>query len=344
MDAKRRRHLICSTFDLREEGLSPPLYSPEMRGAVCYIDTVGFLLPHFITGPAKDWLESLCGKNKLTGKGKLRQVPLKEPYGKLYVRLQLHQPSAEALAFVAAVFDGQEYLLNQVHLALDLITDSAKDADELHVRWATHLHRTHLRGTTEAYQVKTTDYVGPLWGRRQDTTYSDRPSKHNGLPCLHVEHRLNGLSLVHGAGIKSVEDLLAFSQWQYWRSELGFREIDPEALGRVICGVDGRRRPRPSQYEGVSREKLCGVWNLRWARWEKSTSPDGDWSRVSLPQVLKHLKETYPQCRGDAPLKYLTRLEVDSWVHLPPSKRRPTLPKKRPVTLPKRRPVTASRL
>ena len=69
--------------------------------------------------------------------------------------------------------------------------------------------------------------------------YSDFPSKLNNQPCMHLEFKVCGTSLVRREKVETPGDLFRFSHLRLGQRILRLYEIDFAALGRLQRG--GRR-------------------------------------------------------------------------------------------------------
>jgi len=78
--------------------------------------------------------------------------------------------------------------------------------------------------------------------------YSDRPSKVTRQPCVHVEWRLKGKSIVESQGIYDVEQVIDFDHRQFWKAHLYLEAIDFRALGRQRRGAGRSKAPRVAPF------------------------------------------------------------------------------------------------
>ena len=91
-----------------------------------------------------------------------------------------------------------------------------------------------------------TSYSGQRRANRRFAWYSDLLSKITDEPCLHLEHRYQGLGACRRADIHSPADFLDFDHVAYWQRYLACYRIDFAQLGRSHAnGIEGSRRQKP---------------------------------------------------------------------------------------------------
>ena len=185
------------------------------------------------------WLERKPGNRDLVAlRRHCGHLYVKSPHGRLWdrrltCRIQLHQPTAEAIALLVSIAEKQRLVINLVHIALDLIVRDQSEANALADYFNAHLvkrwhgrHRVSFEGSTR-YTSK------QRWGVQQLVTYADRPSKVvPGAPCVHIEWRANGAPQVRSIGVKGPSDLLGLNLREFWQRRLVLEEVRADVLGR----------------------------------------------------------------------------------------------------------------
>lgn len=136
-------------------------------------------------------------------------------------------------------------------------------------------------------------------GTTQIVSYSDRPSKATGTPCLHIEMRHTGARQVRRAGIRHPADLAGLDLRAWWSRRLVLAEIDPIEITRQA--QRGRRSDPPDFYIAAR------VWNL--IRRGAAEDEDGNISAQSI----------HDACRGARWYRPATALpKIDIEPFLPP--------------------------
>lgn len=186
-----------------------------------YVDMLRVWLRNPLPRTQFEWLGRHCG-----GGAKLFFPPRRTRFRCI---LQLHQPSDEALAYLARLAGTR---LTYVETAIDLIFSTEDQCEDMCGFLDRHFVKDHLR--REIHYCKTTRYCGARTSPNTVAIYSDRESKVTGeLHCVHVEWRLRGHSLQR-AGLTSVRDILNLDHRQFWQSRLKLYRIDSHKLGRMI--------------------------------------------------------------------------------------------------------------
>jgi len=124
-------------------------------------------------------------------------------------------------------------MINHVDCALDFVTSTRAKAEKLQLaidaRWYKQYHR---RKHDVAVFEQSTTYFGFKNWQSKYVTYADKPSRHGGGPCCHLECRFQSKRPVAALGIDSIGDLLAFDHRAFWKKRLRLYEYDPELLGK----------------------------------------------------------------------------------------------------------------
>ncbi len=207
---------------------------PEIKDRVSYIDTVSIWLPWT---PPKELMAEL-GKRCGTAKIDWKAEPWPSPYRR---RMQLHQPMRSAFRLLEKVFGEKSYLINEVHIALDLIV-SRQQRERLEMFLDDHIvQRWHVG---EVIYHKGTRYSNwRKWPNSQIVIYSDKPSKVTGQPCVHVEWRSRGSTKVRQLKVKSFSDLIMLDHREFWRRHFILEYVDVRSVGRQTAGLSKARKP-----------------------------------------------------------------------------------------------------
>jgi hypothetical protein len=163
-------------------------------------------------------------------------------------RLRLEQASLEALQLITEMRD--ETYANYAEVADDLIfpLDQLAASDRCirrHLRM--RYHRQHM------HTVETTLYFNKLGSPRNLLTYPDKLSKlkpHE--PCVHVEVRMKGHTLLAANRLGTVADWIYLDYRAFLEPRLLFCDLDFGRLGRLLHNKltgDGRRTARAQDYK-----------------------------------------------------------------------------------------------
>ena len=136
-----------------------------------------------------------------------RPSPKRPRWSRVYrYVVHLHRADDAVLRLLDSICmtQGISYLINQVHVTLDLIVANQHEAELLFGFFDSHLvQRWHGRQALNHY--KGTRYTSKKdWARNNIVMYCDRPSKINGQPCLHLEWRVHQASTVRGIGVENL--------------------------------------------------------------------------------------------------------------------------------------------
>ena len=237
---------------------------PPLIKAISYFDTVRVWLPHHLNKEQKASLKKLCGSLNYHGrKGREFDICRFKLNGRMHryaVAVLLNQPSSEAIAFLAELFPRDiPPIINSVHIALDFLTCTTLDAERIQTLINRSLYRGYLNRKEPPKSVKGTWYSHPRGAPSVLTSYSDRPCRHTGSPCCHVEIRLHRVKRVRDIGIDSLDDLLAFDHLAYWSKHLDLRRIEVEKLGKRLKGRHFNAKPK--LYQVGSRLRNADAWH-----------------------------------------------------------------------------------
>ncbi len=187
-------------------------------------------------------LESLSGRKPDCRSKKKKYYP----YNYRYL-LTVSQPRDEAFSFLDKVLEGR-YFLNYIEFALDLITETRLDAEE--VQDFLDEHQIKLwRGKQQLGYYQTTTYSSKdRWVNNKIVRYSDKPSKMTGTDGCHVEWRMCRALTVRKAGINNLLNLIDFDHHNFWKKRFQLREIILESLGKYFMKRSRRKKPWIEEY------------------------------------------------------------------------------------------------
>ncbi len=170
-------------------------------------------------------------------------------------RLQLHQPTQQALELLAAMTAAaDEPLINYVEVACDLIFEDQNEADKTVEYFLEHLVQPWHRKSMKIrcfYKWEEIDGIDfyrdwPIGFSTRNTRkgkrgrmghwfvgYSSLPCRLTGeTPCFHVEGRHSSVRSLQRIGINDLSDLIDFDFDAYFASNMTLYELDCERLGR----------------------------------------------------------------------------------------------------------------
>lgn len=154
------------------------------------------------------------------------------PYQALWkFRIELFQPTKNGLKQLAKVLGNN---ISVMVAYVEIAADFPAESDEQAILWRdAFLGSARMKYGGQAVML---EEHGNIWyfGRRANdngtkrgrvlAVYADRPSKllnapepANGTPpCLHVELRATGSSVISGLGISTIQDLIEFKHKRFW--------------------------------------------------------------------------------------------------------------------------------
>lgn len=226
----------------------------QAKCAVTYVDTLAVLLKR---RPRRQDVQALATMAR-------RRLRLTTPRPMDYrCRVLLHQPTDSEMQLVrdmAALCSG---LVSELHPALDLVTDTKKDAQRLG-EWLNRRVVKLWHGKQKTGWCVDTRYSSQrCWRTKQLVTYADLPSKVTGQPCLHVEYRIRGAKLARSTGIKNCRDVVRMNWLDWWRQQLLLEEVDLRKLGRQA--TSRTRQKKTTEEERYDTEIRAGCAVARWA-------------------------------------------------------------------------------
>lgn len=224
--------------------IAVPLFSAATIGS--YVDTVAVVLPRRMPKDGfrqlRQALVSCLREGTQRGSYVLHKHfwPGQRRYW--WFVMYVHQPTRSALEVLLQHQYQMGLRVLEVHVALDIGTDSYTDASSLQA-WVEERFLPCRRNSKTVQTCHSTTYYNdkakpgtPL------ALYADRPSKTNGQPCLHIEWRVIKSAALAGNRLKLVEDVIGLDHREFWRERL--RLVRPPRQDEVVNAVMRRRGSR----------------------------------------------------------------------------------------------------
>jgi hypothetical protein len=207
---------------------------PQPQQIMSYFDTIVLWLDRKLEYPVRQRLERMCGS--------LRHEERRPRWRPTLVqRLQLHQPSTDALRFLSRLLSKRRiyHEINCVDVAIDYVFRTTQETLRFHkfldVHFVKRWHRKHRLS-----YFRTTRYTAQRrWVRNNVALYSDKPSRFTGDPCAHLEWRSRLKSAVRSIGVSNLSDLISFDHRGFWEKRMILERIDLPTLGRQF-----KRQPK----------------------------------------------------------------------------------------------------
>lgn len=305
-------------FDIRDE---EPLPLPRIR-SISYIDSVEILRRGYFRTEFLKFMGNNCG----------RIYPPKTtaiPGGGFFTKMWLHQPNAKAVAYL----EGKGCGITRVQVALDLMPGRTTTARSLQA----YIARTYVpnpapdhpivcfsgqNGRSEGVLDGSTAYFrfkNPQRPGKTCALYADFLSKVEGVPCCHLEVRVNLNKYLTSYGLATPHDLLHLNHSKFWERRLVLKEAPTaEQLGAAwikakMSDRQGGGRHLPySDLFGMSRRDYS---QLRVGEMLRRVAQDGN-GNVCTYDFLCYLRDHRPL--GTAPVGHLFKALDSSWL-LPPA-------------------------
>lgn len=178
------------------------LIGVEILENFAYVDSIFLLLPRMLPDELFARLKLAqkgCNQHSLHG---IEMHPWQRPeeVGGFQLVLTVHQPSRESLKLLQEALDlPDKPTVLQVHIALDLTTKTRSDATKLQRYVEERLLPTIQPKNPTFCRLGTTYYNRLTRKGHEVVLYSDKNSKVNGEPCLHIEWRTIGLQVIRAA-------------------------------------------------------------------------------------------------------------------------------------------------
>jgi len=222
---------------------------PVILDRIPYIDTVWLLISKDVHFDDKDKteLEQFCRSANLTTVGRRRRWIMGDKWGQ---RLQIQLPTMDALLWLHNRFDvyGQNLILmTRVDFSLDLITHCLRHARQLQAFFNCHLvQRWHGAGIVEF--INGTMYFRCRKSRNNIAVYSGKLSKITKTDCCHIDWRICKADTLRRAGFNSIEDLINWNPYEFWKKRLVLMEMDYYKLGKILKNMGRRKIPFIKKY------------------------------------------------------------------------------------------------
>lgn len=204
---------------------------------ISYIDSVSVWYTRNLEPHEIDTIESLCVGDPYMP---WQQEPM--PYNEHYCFTHtLHQPTIETFEYIKS-FAKTGYMINHVAIALDLITETITNRETVTEFLETHLIKL-WPGKDKLYRFKGTSYSSrKKWQANKLVTYSELPSKVNGLRTCHIEWRVSKADTVRGKGLSTFDEILEFDHVSFWRKHIQLRTINSlTRLGKAVRNQSKRK-------------------------------------------------------------------------------------------------------
>jgi len=220
------------------------LKTPLILDKITYIDTVWLLISkdeHFDETELAE-LEQYCRSVKLTEVGPRRRRLMGDKWGQ---RLNIQLLTMDALLWLHNRFDvyGKNLILmTRVDFSLDLTTYSLRDAQQLQAYFNCHLVQK-WHGAGIVCFDNGTMYFRCRKSRNNIAVYSGRPSKITNTSCCHFDWRICKADTLRRAGFHSIEDLINWNPYEFWKKRLVLMEMDFYKLGKIYNDMGRRKKP-----------------------------------------------------------------------------------------------------
>jgi hypothetical protein len=149
-----------------------------------------------------------------------------------------------------------DYKITYIEISMDIFCDSEHQAEAESLYVLQHFRKKYCRapkikdyrGSTEKMSAKAiheglfSQVTGYFGSNNFKLSQYARPSKLNGIPCIHIEFRIRGHQIKKRTEIASLTDLLAFDPEDFFMKEIEnvvFESIDDHKLGKWILDALG---------------------------------------------------------------------------------------------------------
>jgi len=161
--------------------------------------------------------------------------------------IDAHQPKYTYLEQLKNELNG-DYVITYVEFAMDIIYKDKKKTDCLRNLLDELLVFQRKKGDEPFYhgignpskenptEVENTHYFAQRSNTYKDNLvmYSDRLSKKTNTPCVHLELRFFGSTILKKLGIYSLQDLIHFKRKNLWDHYLDLRDVNYTELGALL--------------------------------------------------------------------------------------------------------------
>lgn len=254
-----------------------------------YIDTVCLVLPRSL--PKKDFKQlrlALCHEQRSQRRRYvLKRVPTAN--GFWIYKITIHQPTVNALNLLELAVSEIRARVLEVHIALDLATNSFSDAMLLqNFIEARLIIGSWVRKPVERVR-RTTYFNANTRAGSEVVLYSDRKSKlelDDTVPCLHIEWRVIGKRTLDKFQFDELPNLMKLDHQKFWEKQLALW-VPPSItkLARARNKAAGSRS-KASVGDEVNYSTVCNV--LR-----RAISPHGVMTANDVLVLLRKAKSQY---------------------------------------------------
>jgi len=217
----------------------PPI--PLTRHA--YVDTFRVWLPHHLNRGARASLREMDPGMHYT---EAREKEFWAKQGGAWIRYIVAVTFQSLDRNITEVLEQHCHrpLVNGVHLALDWVFATQKDALRAGDFAKHHIVKRGHRGSHPIDRFKESDYYGRRGSRNTLAIYADKQYRHGAGYACHLEARLQGRAALTERGIRSLRDLLTFDHRAFWQRNLRLVVFDRRRLGKRVTGRHLSSAPR----------------------------------------------------------------------------------------------------
>jgi hypothetical protein len=199
------------------------LVQPAPSSVWAYTDRLTYWLREPLRPNVLDYLDGYCGRLDI----RTRPMMYDSRYRQ---RLQLCQPKTAALRTLSKLAG----MLTYLEVSLDWIFKTERQCDHAFEFLDTYYVKSHHQRQRVSLSHGTTRYSAEQGSPNVLAIYTDRPCKLTGeTPCVHLDWRMSGRSVIANAGIASPADLIDFDHRAFWQPRLNLYALrDLQTLGR----------------------------------------------------------------------------------------------------------------
>lgn len=158
-------------------------------------------------------------------------------YDTMSLLLDAHQPDLSYLEKLDHALTG-DYLINYIEFAMDIVSSSKEQILKLRKLIDQLLVFERKRSAYQFYfnHEENTHYFGSRYKHKNNlVVYSNKESKLDKTKrCVHIELRFSGSKIIKDLGIYTIQDLINFSHENIWNQNLDLRDLNYNALGRML--------------------------------------------------------------------------------------------------------------
>jgi len=278
----------------------------QVDKTVSYVDTLCIALP---VGARTEAIRSLrVSLLNALRPYKARYVPKKlgRSDGYWFWALFIHQPTIAALDVLATTTT--PYRIVQLHLSLDLLTNSYEEARRLHRYVESRLVPTPRPKSSSVHVREKTTYFGKGVRRGNEVVlYHDRKSKvERERFCLHIDWRLMGSTVLRKASLTTPADIVYMNHREFWDQRLRLL-LSPTGSYLLAARQRQLKLKAPLKEHAADKARRLVRAALRIA-----TGPDGN----LISSDLLHFLNSKPSPVGPSAIRLFSP-EPHAWM-LPP--------------------------